>query len=102
MGKGPYSIYNDCIASAKSTDDWLSEGNNDNDIQHKINLKVGCITMFERDVRLLFFKQNYSDKATDRALKQWYDLSMASRIRVEGYNIVVFADYPTKIKKAVV
>ena len=101
MGKGSYSIYQDCIASARSTDEWLADGKNENDIQHKANLRLGCITMLERDVRLLFFKQNYSDKATDRALKQWYDLSMAGRIRLEGYQLIYFADYNTKIKKAV-
>ena len=98
MGKGPYAIYNDCIASARSTDEWLANCQDTNDIQHKANLKLGCITMFERDVRLLFFKQNYSDKATDRALKQWYDLSMAGRYRLEGYTLVYFSDYDTKIK----
>ena len=98
MGKGPYSIYNDCIASARSTDEWLANSQDTNDIQHKANLKLGCITMLERDVRLMFFKQNYSDKATERALKQWIDLSMAGRYRLDGYLLVYFSDYDTKIK----
>ena len=98
MGKGPYSIYNDCIASARSTDEWLADSKNTTDIQHAINLKLGCITMYERDVRMLFFKQNYSDKATDRALKQWFDLSMAGLYRKNGYRLIFFADYETKIK----
>ena len=101
MGKGPYSIYNDCIASARSTDEWLADSQNENDIQYKANLKLDCITILEKDVRRFFFKQNYSDKATDRALKQWFDLSMAGRFRLDGYWIIYFAEYQTKIKKAV-
>lgn len=101
MGKGPYSIYKDCIASARDTDEWLATSQDKNNIQHKANLKLNCITIFERDVRLLFFEQNYSDKATDRALKQWFDLSMAGKLQLDGYRLIFFADYTTKIKKAV-
>lgn len=99
MGKGPNSIYKDCIAKARKDDEWLAEHPEEVDVRHYTNTKFNCISLFERDVRLAFFDQNYSDRATDRAIKQWLSLDVANRIVKDGFKLFLFLDYPTSISK---
>lgn len=100
MGKGPNSIYKDCVALARKRDKELSVKPNENDIQVIVNRKFNCVSLFERDVRLAFFEQNYSEKATNRALDQWVSLEIANRIVKNGYKLFVFLDWATAIQEA--
>lgn len=99
MGKGPATIYKECIAYAKSEDKLLSTIPN-NDVQREINLTTGHCTLYEKDVRLAFFKQNYSEKATDRALRQWGELDLTQPYTLHGHRVLLFLETKTKIKGA--
>lgn len=100
MGKGPNSIYKDCLDKARNIDKELSKQPDDSDIQYLVNKKFNCVSLMERDVRLAFFEQNYSDKATDRSIKQWLTLNVANRIVKNGYSVFIFLDWPSSIKGA--
>ena len=98
MARGPNSIYQQCIAKASDNDKSLAGGNNTNDIIYLINSKYGYISMVENDVKRVFFENNYGEKKTDKALRQWLDLAYVGRIKYNGYWAILFMDYPSVIK----
>lgn len=100
MAKGPNSIYKQCIAKASDDDKALAGGNYNDDITYLINAKYGYISMLEKDVKRAFFENNYGEKKTDKALKQWLELSYVGRIRFNGYWAILFMDYPSAIRGA--
>ena len=96
MGKGPGAIYKDCLARARSEDKLLSKFEDD-DIQKEINVRTGHCSMFEKDIRLMFFKQNYSERTTDKALKQWCELDLTQPYQYKYYKVYLFLETSTKI-----
>lgn len=97
MGKGPGTIYKDCIAKAIQRDKQLAKNESSNDIQRAVNLDLCCCTLFEQDVKLAFFEQNYSDKTTEKAILQWANLDLVGRIPYKGYKLIAFYHTVTSI-----
>lgn len=94
MGKGPGTILKDCIALAIDRN-----VKKDDKVLLEMNDKTGGYCLYEDEVKRLFLLQDYGAKSTDRYLKQWYDLSVASRVRnKDGYAFILF--YPSDIKGA--
>lgn len=94
MGKGPGTILKDCIALAIDRN-----GKKDDKALLEINKTTGGYCLYEEEVKRLFLLQDYGVKSTDKYLKQWYDLSVASRIRDKnGYFFILF--YPSDLKGA--
>lgn len=99
MGKGPGTIYNDCMAKAIRMDKALANDKKLTDMLGEFNLKFGCCCLFEKDIRLEFFNENYSAKTTERAIKQWADLHLVTRIPYKGYSLILFNETLTRIKE---
>lgn len=94
MGKGPGTILKDCIALALERN-----GKKDDKALMEMNDKTGGYCLYEDEVRRLFLLQDYGVRSTDKYLKQWYDLNVASRLRnKDGYIFILF--YPWDIKGA--
>lgn len=85
------------MAKAIQTDKQLAKEKTGKDILYDANAKFQCCTLLERDVKLAFFKQNYSDKATNRAIKQWVDLGLVWGMAFKGYRIIAFYETITDI-----
>ena len=100
MGKGPGTIYKDCLAIARRKDKELARETKKNDVLRDINLKFGACCLFEIEIRRLFFTENYSDRTTEKALKQWADLDLVARLPYAGYKVVIFNDAITSIQGA--
>ena len=100
MGKGPGTIYKDCLAIARRTDKELANDRNNNDLLRDFNLKFKVCCLFEKDIRMTFFKENYSTRTTEKALNQWVDLDLITRIPYKGYKVVLFNDTITSIQGA--
>ena len=98
MGKGPGTIYKDCLALARKEDGALLDIKG-TDIQKEINTDTGFCTLFEKDIRLIFFKQNYSERSTDRALKQWAELDLTQPYTYKGYKVLLFLESNSKNKR---
>lgn len=98
MARGPNSIYQQCIAKASDNDKALAGGDDTEDITYLINAKYGYLSMLEKDVRRVFFENNYGEKKTDKALKQWLELSYVARVRYNGYIALLFMDSVSKIR----
>lgn len=94
MGKGPGTILKDCIALAIE-----KNGNKDDKALSEMNKKTGGYCLYEDEVKRLFLLQDYGIRSTDKYLKQWYDLNVASRLRdKDGYIFILF--YPMELKEA--
>lgn len=98
MARGPNSIYLQCIAKASDTDKTLAGGSDTKDIIYLVNSKYGYLSMTETDVKRVFFENNYGVKKTDKALRQWLDLSYVGRVQYEGYWIILFMDHLSVLK----
>ena len=99
MGKGPGSIYKDCLAQAKRGDKLVSSVSDYDNIQREINQKTGFCTLYEKDIRMAFFKQNYSEKTTNKAINQWGDLNLTQPFTYKGYRVFLFLESNSIIKK---
>ena len=102
MAKGPNSIYRICVAKARDIDKNLARGETDNEVLADINAKHNCPAMLEMDVKRIFFENNYGDKKTDKAIKQWIELGYVARIPYNKYWAILFMDYDSHIKKKAV
>ena len=92
MGRGPGSIYKICKAQAIDTAKSLAVSGDKDDIISRANNRYKCYTLLETDVKRVFFKENYSDKTTEKALRQWGDLQLTARRVYERYSIVIFLE----------
>ena len=91
MGKGPGSLLKDSIALAiKHARD------KDDKILMEANEKTAGYCVYEKEVRRLFLLQDYSEKSTDKYLRQWFDLDMASKAYKGQYLLIIF--YTTNIE----
>lgn len=89
MGKGPGTIYKDCVAKAIQQ---YHNTKGKNDIIARINERTSCYCLMEEDVKRAFMLEDYGINATDKYLKQWNDLKMASTIYSEGYRVIAFTE----------
>ena len=100
MAKGPNTIYKQCVALARDKDKSLARCSKDigtEDVIREINTKYGYPSMLETDVKRVFFENNYGDKKTDKALKQWVELGYVARIRYLRYWTILFMDYTSAL-----
>lgn len=91
MGRGPGTIYKDCMALAIQRQKELAQ-TNENDVLKQFYDQYGCCSLLETDVKRIFFKENYSEKTTERALRQWGELDLAFRKTYNGYRLVLFME----------
>ena len=85
MGKGPGSLLKDSIALAMK-----HARDKDDKILMEANEKTAGYCVYEKEVRRLFLLQDYSEKSTDKYLRQWYDLDMASKAYKGQYLLIIF------------
>lgn len=100
MARGPNAIYQQCVAKARETDKILAGADTD-DVIREINLKYGYPSMLEKDVKRVFFENNYGENKTDKAIRQWIELSYVARVPYKRYWAILFMDYQTAIKPEV-
>ena len=85
MGKGPGSLLKDSIALAMK-----HARDKDDKILMEANEKTAGYCVYEKEVRRLFLLQDYSEKSTDKYLRQWYELDMASKAYKGQYLLIIF------------
>lgn len=88
MGKGPGTIYKDCVALA--TQNKLDAELTKDKISKTINRNKGFCCLLEQDVKKLFMAEDYGLNAAEKYIKQWIDLDMASRMIIENYIVIAF------------
>lgn len=93
MGKGPGTILKDSLALAMK-----HARDKDDKLILEVNEKTAGYCVYEKEVRRLFLLQDYSEKTTDKYLKQWYELDMASKIYKDRHLLILF--FPTDMTGA--
>lgn len=86
MGKGPGAILKDCIAKAILNKQKAGK----EDLETLVYEKTGFYSLTEQDVRRIFLSQDYSEKTTDKYIKQWADLDLVHRLLFRGHNLILF------------
>lgn len=90
MGKGPGSLLKDSIALAMK-----HARDKDDKILMEANEKTAGYCVYEKEVRRLFLLQDYSEKSTDKYLRQWCELDMASKAFKGQHLLIIF--YPSDL-----
>lgn len=62
---------------------------NDN-LTLEVNNRFQCYCLTEEEVNREFLKENYSYKATEKAILQWLACNVAFRLPYKGYRIIGF------------
>lgn len=86
MGKGPGAILKDCVARAIQNKQKAGK----EDLETLVFEKTGFYSLTEQDVRRIFLSQDYSEKTTDKYIRQWADLDLVHRFLFRGYNLILF------------
>lgn len=95
MGKGPGTIYNDCIAYAILNDKVARQTNDELMISANDHFKSCCL--LEPVVKKFFVKENYGERAIEKAIKLWIDADMVSRLPYMRHKFIVFGEAPTEL-----
>lgn len=88
MGKGPGTIYQDCLALAKHKGKTAAQMNDK--ITLEFNDRFQCYCLLEEDVSKAFLEENYSAKSTEKAIQQWMACSLVFRLPYKGYSVIGF------------
>lgn len=95
MGKGPGTIYKDCIAEAIQMDKFARSMNDK--VTLLLNTTTGYCCLLEQDINGHFLDENYGERAREKALSLWADANRIMRKRIQGYRAIVFLDAITSI-----